>query len=77
MHNNLNNSKFYHNKDEKEIKTPLKKYFNNWYQANIITLSFELNKNDNQFKSGFFFEKILKEHLFFMIKKIYIIRKYI
>ena len=57
----------------KEIKNPFKKCFNNLYQSNIITLSFELNKNDNQFKSGFFFEKNFKRTSFFYDNKKYIL----
>ena len=57
----------------KEIKNPFKKYFNNLYQSNIITLSFELNKNDPQIKSGFFFEKKFKRTSFFYDNKKYIL----
>ena len=53
----------------KLFDTPYKKLLNNWYQSNIITLSFELLENNNIFKSGFFYDKHFKRTSFFYNKK--------
>ena len=48
---------------------PYRNIFNNWYQTNIITLSFEFLKDDNIFENGFFYHKHFKKTSFFYNKK--------
>lgn len=52
----------------KNLNTPFKKYFNNWYQSNIITLSFELNGKLN-LNDGFHFYDKFKRTSFFYNKQ--------
>ena len=53
----------------KIIDNPYKEIFNNWFQSNIITLSFEFKKENNNLKDGFFYDEYFKKTSFFYNKK--------
>lgn len=54
------------------IENPYKHLFNNWFQSNVITFSFELDNNlfiNKTLKPGFFFNDYFKKTSFFYDEK--------
>ena len=49
----------------KKLNTPYQNLFKNWFQAKVITLSFELTTRYNILEKGFFFDKQFKKTSFF------------
>ena len=52
----------------KQLETPYRNLFENWYQVNIITLSFELQNHNSNMVVGFFFNADFKRTSFFYDK---------